>query len=213
MASETNEIRVVVVDDHDMVRKGISAYLKSSKDIKLVGEAVDGLQALQVCEETKPDVVLLDLVMPRMNGIDAMKQLHAKHPEIKIIALTSFQEREMVQDVLRQGAMGYLLKNVSGEELVTAIRATYAGRPTMAPEVTQELILHAQHPQMGDDLTAREREVLALMVEGQSNPEIAEKLVISRSTARAHVSNILSKLGVSKRAEAVSVALRNKLVR
>ncbi len=210
---ETNEIRVIVVDDHDMVRKGIAAYLKGAPDIRLVGEAGEGVRALQLCAELSPDVVLLDLIMPRMDGMETLKNIRAKHPAIKVLILTSFQERDQVQEALKLGAAGYLLKNVSGEELLADIRAARQGRPAIAPEVTQELILHAQEPRLGDDLTPREREVLALMVEGCSNPEIAEKLCISRSTARAHVSNILSKLGVAKRAEAVSVALRNKLVK
>lgn len=210
---EPNQIRVIIVDDHDMVRKGIAAYLKGAEDILLAGEAGDGVRALQICAEIVPDVVLLDLIMPRMGGMETLKNIRAKFPQVKVLVLTSFQDRDQVQEALKLGATGYLLKNVSGEELLAAIRAASQGRPSMAPEVTQELILQAQHPRLGDDLTAREREVLALMVEGCSNPEIAEKLCISRSTARAHVSNILSKLGVSKRAEAVSVALRNKLVK
>ena len=211
--AEGNIIRVIVVDDHDMVRKGIAAYLKGAPDISLVGEAGDGVRALQLCAEVSPDVALLDLIMPRMDGMETLKEIRAKYPQVRVLILTSFQERDQVQEALKLGATGYLLKNVTGEELLAAIRSASQGRPSMAPEVTQELILHAQHPRLGDDLTAREREVLALMVDGLSNPQIAEKLYISRSTARAHVSNILSKLGVSKRAEAVSVALRNKLVR
>jgi NarL family two-component system response regulator LiaR len=211
--AEGNVIRVIVVDDHDMVRKGIAAYLKGAPDISLVGEAGDGVRALQLCVEVSPDVALLDLIMPRMDGMETLKEIRAKYPQVRVLILTSFQERDQVQEALKLGATGYLLKNVTGEELLAAIRSASQGRPSMAPEVTQELILHAQHPRLGDDLTAREREVLALMVDGLSNPQIAEKLYISRSTARAHVSNILSKLGVSKRAEAVSVALRNKLVR
>jgi len=211
--AEGNVIRVIVVDDHDMVRKGIAAYLKGAPDISLVGEAGDGVRALQLCAEVSPDVALLDLIMPRMDGMETLKEIRAKYPQVRVLILTSFQERDQVQEALKLGATGYLLKNVTGEELLAAIRSASQGRPSMAPEVTQELILHAQHPRLGDDLTAREREVLALMVDGLSNPQIAEKLYISRSTARAHVSNILSKLGVSKRAEAVSVALRNKLVR
>jgi NarL family two-component system response regulator LiaR len=211
--AEGKVIRVIVVDDHDMVRKGIAAYLKGAPDISLVGEAGDGVRALQLCAEVSPDVALLDLIMPRMDGMETLKEIRVKYPQVRVLILTSFQERDQVQEALKLGATGYLLKNVTGEELLSSIRSASQGRPSMAPEVTQELILHAQHPRLGDDLTAREREVLMLMVDGLSNPQIAEKLCISRSTARAHVSNILSKLGVSKRAEAVSVALRNKLVR
>lgn len=212
-SNEKQKIRVAVVDDHDMVRRGLASYLKITGDIQLVGEAADGEQALQVCESQKPDVVLMDLVMPRMNGIEAIHHIHERFPDIRVIALTSFQDRDMVQEALREGAISYLLKNVTGEDLATAIRCACAGKPTLAPEVAQEFILSSRTSQLGDDLTDREKEVLLLMVEGMSNPEIAVRLTISRSTARAHVSNVLAKLGVARRSEAISIALRNKLVR
>ncbi len=211
--SEVKEIRVMIVDDHDMVRRGLATYLRVTSDIKLVGEASDGEQALAMCQSCNPDVILMDLMMPRMGGIEATRRIRAHFPQVQVIALTSFKERELVQEMLREGAISYLLKNVTGEELVSAIHSAVAGRATLAPEVTQEFILSMQQPKPGDDLTEREREVLALMVEGFSNPQIAEKLSISRSTARAHVSNILSKLGVTNRSEAVSLALRKKLVK
>lgn len=210
---EEHEIRVVIVDDHDMVRRGLAAYLRATPDIELVGEAGNGEQALRVCDQVKPDIVLMDLVMPGIGGVEAITQIRARFPSIRIIALTSFQDRDLVQSVLRAGAISYLLKNVTGEELATAIRNAYAGRPTLAPEVTQDFILSAQKPKPGDNLSEREREVLILLVEGLSNPEIAQRLTISRSTARAHVSNILTKLNVSNRSEAVALALRNKIVR
>jgi len=213
LMTELKLIRVVLVDDHDMVRRGLASYLMVTQDIKLIGEASDGQEAIEVCNNLKPDVVLMDLMMPRMGGVEAIRAIRKQNPSIQIIALTSFQERELVEDVLREGAISYLLKNVTGEELAAAIRAAFAGRPTLAPEVTKEIIMGAGQPHPGESLTRREREVLALMVEGLSNPEIAVRLTISRATARAHVSNILAKLNVTNRAEAITLALRKKLVR
>jgi NarL family two-component system response regulator LiaR len=206
-------IRVMIVDDHDMVRRGLSAFLMAMKDLQLVGEARNGKEALEICDSAQPDVILMDLVMPEMSGAEAAREIRARSPEVQIIALTSFEDRELVQDALSAGAISYLLKNVSAEDLAEAIRAAHAGRPTLAPEAAQALIQTAtQGLSPGNELTPREREVLALLVEGLTNPEIAERLVVSRSTAKAHVSNILSKLGASNRAEAVSLALQRRLV-
>jgi NarL family two-component system response regulator LiaR len=206
-------IRVMIVDDHTMVRRGLAAMLKVKPDLKLVGEASNGQEALRVCEDVQPDVILMDLLMPRMDGPTAIRALRRHWPGVRVIALTSFQEKDLVQKALRAGAISYLLKNVSIDDLAQAIRAALMGQSTLAPEATQALIQAAsQGPPPGDDLTPREREVLELLVEGLTNPEIAQRLMVSASTARAHVSSILSKLGVSNRAEAVARAFRLKLV-
>jgi len=207
-------IRVLIVDDHAMVRKGLLAILKNNPEFELVGEARDGREAIECCGQLKPDVILMDLVMPELGGVAATRAIHQRWPNIRVIALTSFQEKELVQDALQAGAIGYLLKNVSGDELAEAIRQAHGGRPTLAPEAVQALIQPPAEPATNTvELTRREQEVLALLVKGMSNPEIAERLIISRATVKVHVSSILSKLGVANRAEAISLALRDKLVR
>jgi NarL family two-component system response regulator LiaR len=207
-------IRVMIVDDHAMVRKGLIAFLKTEPTLELVGEARDGREAIECCEQLHPDVILMDLIMPELGGVAATRTIHQRWPNVQVIALTSFQEKELVQDALQAGAIGYLLKNVSGEELSEAIRQAHSGRPTLAPEAVQALIQPPSEAEsMAADLTRREQEVLALLVKGMSNPEIAAQLVISRATVKVHISSILSKLGVASRGEAISMAIQNKLVR
>jgi NarL family two-component system response regulator LiaR len=211
---EMTPIRVLLVDDHAVVRSGLSAFLLAFDDLELVGEAGSGEEAVRLCERLHPDVVLMDLVMPGMDGAAATKRIREHHPDVQVIALTSFKEEDLVQGAMRAGAIGYLLKNISADELADAIRKARAGRPTLAPEAAQALIHAAtQPPKPGYDLTDRERDVLELMVEGLSNSEIAERLVVSASTVKFHVSNVLSKLGVKSRTEAVALALQENLVK
>jgi len=205
-------IRVLITDDHAMVRSGLSAFLMANEDLELVGEASSGAEAVRACAEVRPDVVLMDLVMPGMDGATAIREIHQAQPEIQIIALTSFPEEDLVQRALESGAISYLLKNVGADELADAIRRARAGQSTLAPEAAQVLIQRTRQPAQGHDLTQREREVLALMVKGLSNPEIAERLIVGRSTAKFHVSSVLNKLGVSSRTEAVALALQHRLV-
>jgi NarL family two-component system response regulator LiaR len=211
--NNNSPIRVMIVDDHGMVRRGLTAYLLSAPDIEVVAEARDGQEAIRVCEDEQPDIILMDLIMPELGGIAATREIHNKWPEIQIIALTSFQEKELVQEALQAGAISYLLKNISGEDLAEAIRSSYAGRSMLAKEAVEALVrAEKEEDLVGRDLTNREREVLRYLTKGMTNPEIAQELSISRSTVKAHVSSILSKLGVSNRAEAIAIAIENHLV-
>lgn len=211
--TRSERIRVLIVDDHAVVRSGLATFLQAFEDFELVGEAGDGAEALRLCAQAAPNIVLMDLLMPEMDGITATRAIRQRHPETQVIALTSFQDQDRVQAAIDAGALGYLLKNVSADDLARAIRSARAGRPTLAPEATQALIHAARHsPIPGQDLTPREREVLALMARGLNNAEIAKRLVVNRSTAKFHVSNILTKLGAASRTEAVALALTHHLV-
>lgn len=206
-------IRVLVVDDHTMVRRGLATFLKVFDDLELAGEAASGQASVQLCAQLQPDVVLMDMVMPDMDGATATRLIRKQTPRIQVLALTSFKEEILVQSALQAGAIGYLLKDVSADELAQAIRAAHAGRSTLSPEAAQALV-HAtsQPPVSGIELSEREREVLALIVEGLNNTQIAARLSVSPSTVKSHVSGILTKLGVSSRTEAATLALRNRLV-
>ncbi len=207
-------IKVLLVDDHAMVRRGLGAFLSVYPDLELIGEAENGAEALEQCARLKPDVVLMDLLMPEMDGATATAAIRQQFPQMRVIALTSYRDDDLVQRVIQAGATGYLLKNVSGIDLAQAIRAAHAGRPTLAPEAAQALINISTKPATpGHDLTTRERDVLALLVKGLSNTEIAGRLIISQATVKGHVSNILGKLGVTSRTEAVALAVEHRIVR
>jgi NarL family two-component system response regulator LiaR len=210
---ERKPIRVIVVDDHAVVRSGIEYSLMAIEDIELIGTADKGTDAVRLCEELQPDIVLMDMMMPEMDGVSATRALFKRCPQTRVIALTSFQEGSLVQKALQAGAIGYLLKDVGMEELATAIRSAAMGQGTLAPEAAKALADVSAGPEaLSFDLTEREREVLALIVGGRSNAEISEMLSISLSTARFHVSAILSKLQATNRAEAAALAVKHHLV-
>lgn len=206
------KIRILIVDDHAVVRSGLSAFLTVMPDLEMVGEAENGEQAVVRAELLKPDVILMDLMMPVLDGVGAIRAIKGKFPAIQILALTSFQEDELVQSALKAGAIGYLMKNVSARELAAAIRAVKDGKMTLSPEAAQALVHVTQNAAIAEDLTEREREVLKWMVDGLNNAEIAERLVVSLSTIKYHISNIFMKLGVDNRVAAVTLAMQKKIV-
>lgn len=211
--AEQRRIRVLVVDDHAVVRSGIEYSLLALEDIQLVGSVGSGAEALELCSQVQPDVILMDMMMPEMDGVAATREVLRRCPQAQIIALTSFQEGNLVQRALQAGAISYLLKDVGMEELAEAIRSAACGQAILAPGAAKALAEAAkQPPELGFDLTEREREVLSLIVDGRSNAEIAEILSVSLSTARFHVSTILSKLGATNRAEAAALAVKHDLV-
>lgn len=206
-------IRVMIVDDHAVVRSGLKAFIKAYEDLELAGIARNGEEAVRLCAEIQPDVILMDLLMPGMDGAAATKVIRKNYPHTQVIVLTSFKEITMIQKAIRAGAIGYLLKDVQSDEIAEAIRLAHAGHSILSPEATQALMTFASQPgPVGADLSDREREVLALMVKGMNNAEIAAHLVVSLSTIKHHVSHILSKLEATNRAEAVALAVQNHLV-
>jgi NarL family two-component system response regulator LiaR len=210
---ENKTIRVLIVDDYDMVRSGLTVFLEAFDDLRLVGEAADGAEALRLCEQVNPNVVLMDLVMPGVDGVAAIREIRRAHPEIQVIALTSYSDQRLVVNALQAGAISYIYKNISIDELANAIRMAKAGKSVLAPEVVKTLIKQSATPDAPvEELTPREAEVLALLVDGLSNNEIASQLFISRSTVKTHLSNIFAKLGVGNRVEAVRMALERGLV-
>lgn len=216
----SDAIRIMVVDDHAMVRKGLATFIKTfdessaGQTLQLVGEAENATQAIELCGEISPDVVLMDMKMPDLDGATATRIIREKFPHIQILVLTNFKESSLIQKALEAGAIGYLLKDISANELARAIRSAHSGRVTLSPQVAQSLVETANLPPApGLDLTEREHDVLKLMIEGLNNTQIAGKLTVSPSTIKSHVSNILSKLHVSSRTEAVTLALRNDIVK
>ena len=206
-------IKVLIVDDHSLVRKGIKTILSIYDDIEVIGEAENGKEALEICGKCLPDVVLMDLIMPEINGIEATKKILESWPTIKVVTLTSFVDKKLIEDSLKAGAIGYVLKNISGENLVATIRDAEKGKSTLSSEASDFLISNIKKPTVVEyQLTNQEKNILGCLVEGLSNKNIAKKLVLSLSTVKFHVSNILNKLGASSRAEAISIAIKNKLV-
>jgi NarL family two-component system response regulator LiaR len=211
----SGRIRILLVDDHAIVREGQRALIDTETGMKVVGEAKDGEEAVELAGSLRPDVILLDLHMPRKDGIEAIKEIKAEDPESRILVLTSFSEDENVYGAIRAGAMGYLLKDSLPQEILDAIHALYRGETSMHPSIANKLIRELQRtselPPTEEPLTAREVEVLKQVAQGLPNQEIAERLVISEPTVRTHVSNILSKLHLANRTQAALYALREGL--
>jgi two-component system, NarL family, response regulator LiaR len=210
--SNPDKIRVIIVDDHDIVRHGLAIALGTFDDLEVVGQAADGNEALALCDSVHPDVVLMDLVMPQMDGISATRAIRSNHPDIKVVALTSFKEQDKVHGALQAGAIGYILKNTSINNLAHTIRAAADGHATFSAEVTSLVLDPIRSAQKYNyNLTERESEVLRCMIDGMNNPQIADALKISQSTVKFHVSVILGKLGVNSRTKAVAMAVEQKL--
>jgi NarL family two-component system response regulator LiaR len=213
--NKSNKIHLLIVDDHKVVLNGLRVFLSLYDDIELVAEAKNGRQAVDQCAQHQPDVVLMDLAMPVMDGPTAIQHIREQFPSIQIIALTSFEEEELVYRAISAGAISYLYKDVEEEELIDAIRAAHKGRSVLAPEAMKALVKQATaqgESETVEKLTPREEEILTLVAQGMTNPQIAEHLVISTSTVNFHIHNILSKLQVQTRTEAVAYALKNKLI-
>ncbi len=211
--TEPQAIRVLIVDDHPMVRSGLQDFILAYDWMEVVGEANNGIEAVELCAAHEVDVVLMDMVMPLMDGSEATRRILELGKPVKVIILTSFHEQDLVQQALQAGATSYLLKNVTAEELAEAIRAAHGGFSILAPEATQALVqANRQRTGIGSDLTDREREILTLLAAGSSNNEIADQLSISLATVKFHLTSIFTKLGAKNRVEAATIALDHDLV-
>lgn len=211
VAHGSEPIRVLIVDDHDMLREGLTMFLKAFPDMEMVGEAANGQEAIDICRALSPHVVLMDLVMPEMDGVAAIRAIHAEMPKTALIALSSFGEERLVRSALEAGAVSYLLKNISAESLAESIRLARAGISTLSAEASAALVIGHREARADNDLTPREREILRLLIDGYTNAEIAARLGLSLYTVKNHVRNLLGKLGVGSRTEAVSLALQRGL--
>lgn len=205
-------IRILIADDHAVVRQGLKMFLSLDPELEIVGEAADGAEAVRLAGETTPDVVLMDLLMPRMDGIEATRAIRQQHPGTEVVALTSVLEDASVTGAVRAGAIGYLLKTTESDELCRAIKAAAAGQVQLSPQAAARLMREVRGPAQPEPLTDRERDVLGLLVDGQSNKEIAASLGIGEKTVKTHISNILAKLGVQSRTQAALHAVRAGLV-
>lgn len=213
MTIATPPIRVLIVDDQDIIRVGLSFVVEEFDDIELIGSAASGTEALRLCETHKPDVILLDLLMPGMDGVTTIQNICAAYPNIHIVVLTSSDDERLIQRALHAGALSYLVKNVTVPALIEAIRAAYHGKSTLAQEAAQVLVGAIQRPPtLGHNLSQRELETLKLMTRGFKNHEIAQRMMVSTSTVKKHVSSILNKLGVSNRLEAATLALQHHIL-
>jgi len=218
MMDQAEKIKVLIVDDHQVVRQGLRTFLELHEDIALIGEAEDGKQAVEMARLLQPDVILMDLVMPQMDGIEATEQIHALGLPTKVIALTSFSEDDKVFPAIKAGAVSYLLKDVTPNDLVDAIRAAYHGEARLHPDIARKLMQQVSKmrttPQESsiDELTARELEVIRQVALGRNNREIAQELFISEKTVKTHISNLLGKLNLDHRTQLAIYAIKNKLV-
>lgn len=206
-------IRILIADDHSITRSGLKTILSVYDDLSLVGEAKNGVEAIDMCNKVNPDIVLMDLDMPVMDGVTAIIKIRKKYPDIKIIALTSFVDKQLVRDALNAGAISYIIKNISPNELTDVIRDSFYGKTTLAPEATKAVVEELKNPSIEKfNLTIQEYKILELLAKGSSNKEMAKKLFISNNTVKFHISNILNKLGATSRTEAAFIATKNNLI-